>query len=204
MGLTTDFDERLLGVGFTDAEAELALNCEAAVTLPDAWATLNSLGIPGPAITGAGDGYFASIHVAAVVPLPENLFEFAHNLTDQTGAKVAFVVPMLDEIGRTQSFVACNTQFTRATRWRRTLAMLGMEGLLAPRIAPLRVFRTVIDWLRADRDGLVIFDFPLAAERLCRAEALAVDDVAFGRELSEKLHIGPPRILVRASERAAA
>lgn len=194
-------DMRLLGVGLTEAEAELGL-CEDVVCVDAVWARLHDFGVRGYAIRGSD--YFAGLRLAAVVFLPSGLFEFGHNLRDATGAALAVIVPMLDEAGRTQNLIAVDLEFKRVARWRSMLPILGVDRLHGPRIEPLRVFPHVFAWLRADRDGIVVFDFPGAAKILCGGGTLAVEDIAFGRELSTKLRIHPPRIVARAGGRRAA
>ena len=194
-------DERLLGIGLTEAEAELGL-CELAVSVPFVWATLYRLGVRSDALRLGG--HFASLHIAAVSFLDGGRFEFGHNLSNEAKATPALIVPMLDECGRTQNLLAYEARSKRTARWRSKIPILGLDQLHQPRIEPLQVFPDVLDWLRAGREGIVIVDYPEAAKILCNGEPLAVDDIAFGRELAAKLQIGPPRIVVRKNQRAAA
>ncbi len=184
----------------TQAEAELGL-CQDVVSVRDVWERLYALGVRERAVTGGGN--FAALRFAAVKFLPSGAFEFAHNLPDASGAVLAVIVPMLDIDGRTHDLVALDLETMRAARWRRSLSILGMHRLYGPRIEPLAVYQTPLEWLRAGRDGIVIADFPAATKLLCGGEPLAVDDAAFGRELHAKLRLGPPRILVREQRRVA-
>lgn len=178
----------------TEAEAELGL-CEPVVTVPDVWSKLHAQGVRGGAVTG-GDA-FAALHVAAVVFLANGLFEFAHNMRDAGGSVLAVIIPMIDIDGRAHDFVACDTDFKRSARWRRTLPILGMDRVYGPRIDPLSVFRGPLQWLQAGRDGIVICSYRFAAKILCDGEPLSVDDAAFGSELDAKLRVNPPRIFLR-------
>jgi hypothetical protein len=80
-------------------------------------------------------------------------------------------------------------------------AMLGAESLFASRMRDeLAVFRDPLGWLRNLCRGVVVLDSIKAAPLLRRAEPLAAEDVAHGRELRKMLEVRPPRILVPAAE----
>jgi len=64
------------------------------------------------------------------------------------------------------------------------------------------VFRSPLNWLRADRQGLVIVNPDLAARRLAGA-ILDAEDVAHRQELTDLLRLPPPAILVPEERMAA-
>ena len=87
-----------------------------------------------------------------------------------------------------------------AALWCSRGAMLGAESLFAPRMSDeLPVFRHPLGWLRSVCRGVVVLDGTKAAPLLRRAEPLAAEDVAHGRELRKLLEARPPRILVPSS-----
>jgi hypothetical protein len=190
-------DPRLVGVGLTAAEMEL-LACELVTLNPPTYAKLFSLGVHGPALTG--QDAFDALHVAAVVFLPGSRFEFGHNLRDATGSVVAIIVPARDERGFTRDLVAWDMDTGQVATWQHS-AMLGEHSLGEWRISDsdgLRVYPTMLEWLCADRDGLVIFHGSEARWRLI-GERLIVDDAAFGLRLREALRLPEPEIFVRTA-----
>lgn len=75
---------------------------------------------------------------------------------------------------------------------------LGEGGIYRPRLETgvLPVWRSPLDWLRANRRGVVLLKPQLAAPFLCDAEPLLAEDVEHGKELEKQLTIAPPCIMV--------
>ena len=80
--------------------------------------------------------------------------------------------------------------------WLGVTPFLGAENLLAPRLGDgLKVFPTPMEWLKRERDGVVIVD-PAEARWVLVYEQLVVGDVIFARALREKLSLPAPRIAI--------
>jgi hypothetical protein len=130
----------------------------------------------------------------ASVAFGEQYFDFAVG-TDAM-AVPAFIVIARNEFGVTDDMVAFDGQGRLATGLGRA-RLLGEQMILAPRLGePLRVFEDVWAWLRADRDGVVILDWRVAARRL-EDVSLCVDSVEFGQILRERLARPAPPIFVK-------
>jgi hypothetical protein len=135
----------------------------------------------------------------ASVVFSERYFDFA--VEGNASAVPAFIVIARDELGVTDDMVAFDGQGRLATGLGRA-RLLGEQMILAPRLGePLRVFEDVWAWLRADRDGVVILDWRVAARRL-EDVSLCADRVEFGQILRERLARPAPPIFVNI--RAAA
>jgi hypothetical protein len=63
---------------------------------------------------------------------------------------------------------------------------------------------TALDWLRADREGVVVVDPQRASPLLRMVEPLGVRRASFGRRVHEAMTIAPPRIVVASTKRASA
>ena len=100
-----------------------------------------------------------------------------------------------DEFGVTSDIVAFDeTQFGL---WLWRAPVIGQQMIFAPRLdEPLLVFEDVWAWLRAERDGVFPIDWKRTAS-LLEDTTLAVDTVAFGQILRERLARPAPPIFVR-------
>lgn len=178
----------------TAAEAALADLCDP-VALDDAIATkLARLAVDGEAL--------ADLRIAPVC-FDGDGFSFARDLNDRDlnmwrCARVAVIVPVRDECGDVFDLVAWNPWTGAIATWRGA-AILG-EFNLTWRLGEdaLRVRPSLLDWLRNERDGIVILDATKAAWWLVD-EDLVVDDEAFGRRLFEALTLPRPKIFVRST-----
>ena len=83
--------------------------------------------------------------------------------------------------------------------------MIGESYLADPWLEDgVRVFASVLEWLRADRHGVVILRASLARWRLAE-HSLIVSDADFGRKLRDALRLPTPKIYVdEKAGRAAA
>ena len=107
-----------------------------------------------------------------------------------------------DQFGVTDDLVAFDDRGRLAPGLGRA-RLLGEQMILAPRLGePLRVLEDVWAWLRADRDGVVILDWRVAARRL-EDVSLCVDSVEFGQSLRERLTRPAPPIFVKTRQAAA-
>jgi hypothetical protein len=78
----------------------------------------------------------------------------------------------------------------------------GEQMIFTPRLGEaLRVFEDVWAWLRADRDGVVILDWRVAARRLENV-SLCVDSLEFGQIVRDRLTRQAPQIFVKTRQAA--
>src|SRR5680860_1267057 len=94
--------------------------------------------------------------------------------------------------------------------WRGVAFALGEDAIWNPAThfagGALRVHRTTIEWLRADRDGICIVQPRLAYSQLAHVERLQFADAAHASSVKRWLQPPKPRaeFLVEICERAAA
>jgi hypothetical protein len=195
-------DLRLIGFGLSPSDAAL-LDCAPVVSHAPTYGELFSLGIHGPAVTGGSP--FNSLQVDPVCFLPGGRFEFARDLEDATGHALAVIIPARDRYGETIDLAAWRPTTGRFGTWRGAAVLLGEDQIDAPRLDGdcLRVFPGPAEWLRAERQGVVILD-PKRARWLLAEERLLVADAPFGRQVRDMLRLPAPRIFVERRRQAAA
>ena len=182
-----DGDPRLLGIGLNEVEAEHA-SCAPLVLNAALYAKLFALA-GGQGVDGAGG--FDSLVYDVVVSLPGGRFEFARDMRDATGAKVAVIIPARDEYLEHVDLVALDLDTGAIATWLGRVAMLGQEWLSAATFdEPLIVHETALDWLRAGREGLYVIDLGRAG-RLLAGRSIAVKSVVFGAALRAALRLEP-------------
>ena len=145
---------------------------------------------------------------ARVVLFPDRpLFDFADDMGGD-GAAPAFVFVARDEFGDACDLVAWAPSEARVAAWLGRASMLGLESLWAPRImydGALVVHETPREWLRSERQGVVVVEPRRAAPLLREAEHLCASTAEHGFYLQSLLALRPPRIVVpKASLRRAA
>jgi hypothetical protein len=157
------------------------------------YASLMRLGVPAPAII------WPDLPTRAGVVFREgSRFDFAADLPADRDDEVvsAMVLLALDEDSYPVDLVAWMAKPYRIGSWLGATPFLGAENLLAPRLGDgLKVFPTPMEWLKGERDGVVIVD-PAEAKWVLVYEQLVVGDVTFARELREKLSLPAPRISI--------
>lgn len=136
-----------------------------------------------------------------------NRFSFADETRDASELTGAFILPVRDEAGDVADIVAWQPASGRTATWQACAWALGQGEFPAPLHVlhddgAAHVFRNVMDWLRADRRGLVILDYGLARWRFAEAAVpLIADDLAHARDLKHALAIKPvPILLPRIAE----
>ena len=129
-------------------------------------------------------------------------FEFArHRGSDDMVS--ALVVPARGQYGEFVDLVAWRPPDSLGS-WLGHVGLLGEDQVLGPRFGPLAVHANVLDWLRADRVGVVVVDMIRAAPLLRDASKLLVATVEHGQVLRKALTLPAPQILVGLPEAFAA
>jgi hypothetical protein len=149
--------------------------------------------------TGRAADPFDALCSETVIFLPGDRFEFARNMRDQAGHCVAVIIPTRDLSGDLIDLAAWHLDTGRLALWRGRAPMLGGENVLRTRPGlevPLTVHESVLAWLRADREGVVIIDHRRAAD-LLDMFTLAVATAAHGEQLRQKLTRPAPPIVIR-------
>jgi hypothetical protein len=139
---------------------------------------------------------------AAIVLNADRTFDFGEEASGEQATE-AMLFLARDEEGDPADIVAWEPRSKRLAAWSGAVALLGAENLLGPRLDPhnaLEVFASPIDWLIAERLGVVIVDPTGAAPILRAAEPLKVHSTAFGKRLALFINPRPPRILAPLAE----
>ena len=140
-------------------------------------------GIPPLWLARTFSGVYAFLQYDRVVMLGDR-FEFARNLPDGDGVG-AFTLLLFDADGDPADIMAWRPP--EFALWLGGVSCLGEEQVLGPRLAdPLPLRTSVIDWLRARREGIMILDHAQAAH-LLRNETLGVLTPAHENDLRAKL-----------------
>jgi hypothetical protein len=186
-------DWRLAKGGLSECEMTL-LDCSPVASDPQRHASLWNLGVRNS----------IGLHVDSVVFHQNNLFEFARDARDASGAVLAVVFMAPDDLGDPLDLAAWEPETGRLALWLGRVSMLGQGNLYGWRIGePLMVHETALEWLQAGRGGVFVIDAQRASPLLRMAELLGVKRPEFGRQLQATLSIRDPRILVSAQRRAA-
>lgn len=187
---------KALGVGLNECEAELngcqPLSCHHAMR-----DKLRALGVR--RFAGRASDPFDALCCEPVIFLPSGRFELARNMRDQAGHRPAVIGPARDRNGDLIDLFAFDASTGQTATWRNRAALLGGEKILQtrPRFeVPLTVHENAVDWLRADRDGVVIIDHRRAADWL-DGLTLAAATAAHGEQLRQKLTRPAPAIVIR-------
>ena len=154
------------------------------------------------ALTQDGDGAGMAVGEAMVEIDDRGHFEFSDPpLGDETVR--ALIIVARDVGGFPLDLCAWAPRSDRVATYHGRAGVLGEQQLDELHLDdPLPVHRGVLDWLKADRRGIVILD-PARAWRLLVDEALAVADVEHGLKLKGALQPPAPRIVVRKFVEAA-
>lgn len=112
-------------------------------------------------------------------------FDVASGLDEQADGEIAFVFPARDPDAEIADAIAWIPETGKTASLLGAVGTLGLQALSGPRMAPMVVYETVVDWL-ADPDGLCIVDPKLAASELADVTLMATD-VDAGLRLRAKL-----------------
>jgi hypothetical protein len=185
-------DRRLANGGLSDCELEL-LDCMPVAGDARIHAFLGTLGVRNS----------VGLYVEPVVFLHNKRFELARNSRDPSDAVFAVVFLAPDDLGNPLDLAAWEPETGRLALLRGRVSMLGQDNLCGWRLGePLIMHETLLEWLRAGREGVVVLDAQRASPLLRSVEPLGVKRASFGREMQAALTIRAPRILV-ATQRSA-
>ena len=138
----------------------------------------------------------------------DGCFDFVRNVSEVApDIEHAFMILAHNAFREVDDIVAWQPNSGRTAPWLRRVSMLGAENLYAPRLrhdGALRVHTSILEWLRAGRDGIVILDAERARPYLIDLGPLLVGDVKQGSALRRQLSHTGPRILVMQSSEASA
>ena len=150
---------------------------------------------------------------AVVYPHDENpdRFSFREDLREPAEGVSAFLIAVRDESGAIVDLAAWRPREGWLATWRGVGWALGAHEYPSPLDAlhdggAVRVFRSPMDWLRADRRGLVLLDHVTARWRFARdGMPIIADDLVHAKRLKQVLAVKPvPIILPNITERLAA
>jgi len=155
---------------------------------------LLSLGIADRAIQGCQWNPIARIFSSFVDFYDDGLFLF-----DKNGEKV-FIVVEMDPTGCVEDFIAF-TLDGRFSTSRKKACLLGANSIYHPRIAreQLEIFRNPIDWLRADRAGVVVLEPNKARWDLSECSLFCADN-KYAVEITKKLCWPAPRVFTEIDQ----
>jgi hypothetical protein len=129
-------------------------------------------------------------------------FEFEHHHKHGTEGVRAFLFLITDSQGVARDVVAWAPQLGKLTTWLNRAWALGEETIYSPRLSPqgeLPVWRSPVNWLRAQRKGICLVRPKAAVHYLHDAVPLLAEDEAHGEELLQLLTRPAPRILIPSS-----
>jgi hypothetical protein len=105
-----------------------------------------------------------------------------------------------DEDGGVQDMAAWSPKDGRLAVWQGVVSMLGEENVLKPRLGePLTVFSSPREWLKADREGVVLIDALAALPKLYAASPIYVASKGARSELLALWRPKIPRICLTPS-----
>jgi hypothetical protein len=100
-----------------------------------------------------------------------------------------------DEVGNVADMAAWSPRDSCIGTWQGRVSMLGEENCLKPRLGePLAVFASPREWLKADREGVVIIDALAALPKLYAASPICVASKQMRAQLLEQWRPKIPEI----------
>ena len=149
-------------------------------------------------IAGAPDSGERAVRFARVIfDGPSFDFDPTADFDMQAEGVPAAVVLALNDFAEPADLVAWPLKGDGLASWLGAVAMLGQQHVMAPRLDPaLNVFRTGLDWLRGEREGVVLIEPGRAARHLVDYGPFAVATVEQGNKLEALLTLPPPGIYV--------
>jgi hypothetical protein len=172
------------------------LECALVTIEPLVHAELFNLGVRWRGVTG--EDYFSALRLEAIVAAGDGKFEFAKYYMSGRPAVRAFLFGCYDRLGDLADVAAWQLKDDIVQLMLGSVAMLGEHLIDVPRIAPLQVFNSPLQWLRGDRAGVYIID-PRRAAAMLEHHTLATTDRQSGHALRAQLAPftrRPPKIMV--------
>lgn len=172
------------------------LECALVTIEPRVHAELFSLGVRWRGVTG--EDFFSALGLEAVIAAGDGRFEFAkYDTTGRTAAR-AFLFGCYDRLGDLADIAAWQPEGDTIRLLLGSVAMLGEHLVGTPRLAPLQVFGSSLQYLRAERAGVYIVD-PRRAAAMLEDHTLAATDRRAGHALRAQLAPfmrRPPRVVI--------
>jgi hypothetical protein len=141
---------------------------------------------------------------AAVRPVGPALFDIVHPETEQ--AKAAFLLLTRDAMGITSDIVAWNPRLPLLRSLYGRAKILGEDEVYKARLCHdgcLRIWRDPLDWLRADRRGVVLLHGITSAGCLAEIGPLMADDAAHRSDVLRLITRPQPRVHIAPRLQAA-
>jgi len=133
--------------------------------------------------------------LAGAVAITGNRFEFM-------GTHIAIIFACLDETCDLVDLAAWRPAAKQLALWRGRVKMLGEENAVLPRLGEsLAIHDTPLEWLQADRRGVVLIDAPASLSLLYAASPVSVSSSAVRSTLQSAWRSRFPDVRVRASAR---
>jgi hypothetical protein len=156
--------------------------------------------IPFEALLGDGGYNGFVVKTDQVTFLKDERFEFERYRHSESPADKAVIIVARGETSEPVDLVAWCPANGHFAPWLGRVAILGAHVISEPRLnAPLMVFPSPIEWLRAGRRGVVILNLVLARSLLCAEQPLGVNNLDFGFALRKQLIPPSPRIMMARS-----
>jgi len=176
------------------------LECALVTIEPRIHAELFGLGVRWRGVIG--EDFFGALRLEAIVAADDGKFEFAkYDMSGRPAAR-AFLFGCYDRLSDLADIAAWQPEADTIRLLQGSVAMLGEHLIDIPRVAPLQVFSSPLQWLRADRAGVYIID-PRRAAAMLEFHTVAAADEPAGRALRAQL--APftrrlPKILIPAEK----
>ena len=159
--------------------------------------------VPVLALARDGDGHGQTLGEAFITVDDRNVFEFADPPHGEDTMR-ALIIVARDESGCPLDLVAWAPKTNAISTYFCRCPVLGAHALNGARLnEPLRVHKSVLAWLRADRNGIVILDSARAWRFIDSDLLIGAADVEHGIELRRVLQPPPARIVVPSLREAA-
>jgi hypothetical protein len=141
---------------------------------------------------------------AEVVFNEQGFFDFAGERRVEGAAENAVIIMQRDETGLPADLIAWQPRRTVVAPWLRRYGHLGdAEGPRLHKHGGLPVWPTVLDWLRARRDGVVIIN-PEQARHELIGPFVAMGGLAHARAILQTLSVTPRVLVAQAQQQEAA
>lgn len=142
--------------------------------------------------------------IGTVIPRNDGTFDFCDESRTEAPTEQAVLFVSLEPDGTATDLVAWCPQSRRLGTWLGRAALLGDPA--GPRLDPagaLPLWRSPLDWLRNNRDGVVIVDIARAARALIDLGPLLAETSHHAAEIHAAFEMMRPAILMHQQAEAA-